>query len=98
MLINGRYDSYDDLENYAEFAHSSISYLLLELLGLKDDMELQYAASHFGVSNGLISLLRSYPYHASMVSAVVFSAKFLFVLTCYRLCCVYRDYVISPLH
>jgi len=66
MLINGRYESYDDLENYAELAHSSLAYLLLELLGLKEDMELQYAASHIGVSTGLISLLRSYPYHASM--------------------------------
>ena len=68
MLINSRYESYDDLENYAEFAHSSISYLLLELLGLKDDIELQYAASHFGVSSGLVTLLRGYPYHASMVT------------------------------
>ncbi len=68
MIINGRYESYDDLENYAEFAHSSISYLLLETLGLKDDTDLQYAASHIGVSNGLLLLLRSYPYHASMVS------------------------------
>ena len=65
---NGVYEDYNGLEDYAELAHSSLNYLMLELLGLRTDTSLQYAASHLGVSTGITTLIRSHPYHASLVS------------------------------
>lgn len=57
----------DDLENYAEYGHSSILYLLLEVLGINND-QIQIAASHLGVSSGIVTLLRGYAHHAQQVS------------------------------
>ena len=51
----------DQLEVYAEHAHSSIFYLLLEAANIQDDTSL-YTASHVGVSFGLVTYLRALPY------------------------------------
>lgn len=61
---NSTYQTYDDLENYAEFGHSSLLYVLLEILKVKDE-NMQFAASHIGVSSGLTALIRGHAYHAS---------------------------------
>lgn len=54
----------DELEDYAEQGHSSILYLLLESLGVRDQ-ESEYAASHVGVCSGITTILRGFPHHAS---------------------------------
>lgn len=56
----------DELEEYAEHAHSSINYLTLELLGIKDD-DAAYIASHIGVSFGICALLRGFSHHSANV-------------------------------
>jgi hypothetical protein len=67
IVNNGAYEDYSGLEDYAEFAHSSQIYLLLETLGIRDNQEIQYAASHVGVASGMVTLIRSHPYHSTMV-------------------------------
>jgi hypothetical protein len=60
-------ETMDELENYAEQGHSSILYLILESLGVKDEAS-EYACSHVGVSSGIVTTLRAFPYHAKQVS------------------------------
>lgn len=69
-IVNGaHFEDYAALENYAEMSHSSLLYLLLEILGVdRQEKEIQYAASHVGVSSGIAALLRSHAYHARIVS------------------------------
>merc|ERR1711871_1505974 len=60
------YENMNDLEWYAEASHSSILYLLLEVLGIRGtDHKTAHAASHVGCSAGLVTLLRGFPYHLS---------------------------------
>lgn len=63
---NATYQTYDELENYAEFGHSSLLYLLLEILNVKDE-NIQFAASHIGVGNGLTAVIRGHAHHARNV-------------------------------
>lgn len=51
------------VENYAENTVSSIYYLLLEAHGTKN-IKADHAASHLGKAHGIVTLLRSIPYHA----------------------------------
>ena len=60
----------DELEEYAAYAHSSILYLTLELLGIKDE-KAAYIASHVGVSLGICSLLRGFPHHSANVRVIM---------------------------
>lgn len=48
---------------YGENTNSSLLYLLLEALGIKD-VQVDHAASHLGKSKGLVTLLRGLPYNA----------------------------------
>ena len=71
----------DDLENYAEYGHASILYLILESLhtgdmtqdrgqlrqGLNKDFS---AASHVGVCAGICTLLRGIAYHNKNVRTI----------------------------
>lgn len=57
-------DTLDDLEDYGEKGHSSILYLLLESMNIRDDNTM-YIASHIGVCSGIIALLRGIPHHAA---------------------------------
>jgi len=61
-LISEIPDSISDLEDYGENGHSSILYLLLEMMGIKDESSF-YAASHVGVSSGIVTLLRGHLFH-----------------------------------
>jgi hypothetical protein len=65
-LNNEQPDSLDDLETYAEHGHSSIAYLVLEAMGVRDEVS-EYAASHTGVCSGLTTVLRGFAHHASQV-------------------------------
>jgi len=60
-------ETLDMLEDYAEQGHSSIQYLILESLGVRDEAS-EYATSHIGVCSGLTTILRAFPYHAAQVS------------------------------
>lgn len=54
-----------DLEVYAEKTASSLLYLTLECLGVRDNAA-DRAASHAGVAIGLTTLLRGTPYHSAV--------------------------------
>lgn len=54
-----------DLEVYAEKTASSLLYLTLECLGVRDNT-VDRAGSHAGVAIGLTTLLRGTPYHGAV--------------------------------
>ncbi|XP_053324237.1 NADH dehydrogenase (ubiquinone) complex I, assembly factor 6 [Spea bombifrons] len=63
--LNDRpYRSLTELETYAENTQSSLLYLTLETLGVKD-IHADHAASHIGKAQGIITCLRAVPYHSS---------------------------------
>lgn len=62
----GLLEKMDDLEDHAELCQSSILYLLLEVLQVKHE-KAEYAASHAGVCSGIVSSLRSIPFHSAKV-------------------------------
>ncbi|XP_012628284.2 NADH dehydrogenase (ubiquinone) complex I, assembly factor 6 isoform X2 [Microcebus murinus] len=58
------YRNIQELENYAENTQSSVLYLTLEILGIKD-LHADHAASHIGKAQGIVTCLRATPYHGS---------------------------------
>ncbi|XP_063306386.1 NADH dehydrogenase (ubiquinone) complex I, assembly factor 6 [Pelobates fuscus] len=63
--LNDRaYGSLKDLETYAENTQSSLLYLILETLDVRD-VHSDHAASHIGKAHGIITCLRAVPYHSS---------------------------------
>ncbi|XP_028392334.1 NADH dehydrogenase (ubiquinone) complex I, assembly factor 6-like [Dendronephthya gigantea] len=62
-LHDNPFSNIEDLENYAEKTISSILYLTLEGLGVKDT-NADHCASHLGKAIGIVTLLRSTLYHA----------------------------------
>ncbi|CAH2285603.1 NADH dehydrogenase (ubiquinone) complex I, assembly factor 6 isoform X1 [Pelobates cultripes] len=63
-LDNRAYGSLKDLETYAENTQSSLLYLILETLDVRD-VHSDHAASHIGKAHGIITCLRAVPYHSS---------------------------------
>ncbi|XP_069076600.1 NADH dehydrogenase (ubiquinone) complex I, assembly factor 6 isoform X1 [Pleurodeles waltl] len=63
-LDDRAYRSIVELEKYAENTQSSLLYLTLETLGVKD-VHADHAASHIGKAHGIITCLRAVPYHSS---------------------------------
>ncbi|XP_032761900.1 NADH dehydrogenase (ubiquinone) complex I, assembly factor 6 [Rattus rattus] len=63
-LDDKAYRSIRELENYAENTQSSLLYLTLEVLGVKD-VHADHAASHIGKAQGIVTCLRATPYHSS---------------------------------
>ena len=63
-LHNTRPETLADLENYSELAHSSILYLLLQIMNI-DNRNAEFVASHVGVCSGLVTLLRGTAFHAN---------------------------------
>ncbi|KAH9936315.1 isoprenoid synthase domain-containing protein [Fomitopsis serialis] len=57
--------SLDSLTSHAEATSSTFLYLQLSLLSLSASSSLSHAASHLGVAQGITTLLRALPYHAS---------------------------------
>lgn len=53
-----------DMETYAENTASTLLYLQLESLGVRD-VSADHAASHLGKAIGIATLLRALPFHAS---------------------------------
>ncbi|CAG5116462.1 unnamed protein product [Candidula unifasciata] len=58
------FTSVKHVEDYAEQVNSSLYYLLLECLGIKN-VHADHAASHLGKAQGIVTLLRATPHHAS---------------------------------
>ncbi|XP_007532249.2 NADH dehydrogenase (ubiquinone) complex I, assembly factor 6 isoform X3 [Erinaceus europaeus] len=63
-LEDKTYRNIQELENYAENTQSSLLYLTLEVLGVKD-IHADHAASHIGKAQGIVTCLRATPYHGS---------------------------------
>nr|XP_033789063.1 NADH dehydrogenase (ubiquinone) complex I, assembly factor 6 isoform X2 [Geotrypetes seraphini]XP_033789064.1 NADH dehydrogenase (ubiquinone) complex I, assembly factor 6 isoform X2 [Geotrypetes seraphini] len=63
-LNDQAYHTIQDLETYAENTQSSLLYLMLETLGVKD-IHADHAASHIGKAQGIVTCLRAVPYHSS---------------------------------
>uniref|UniRef100_A0A3Q3BNI4 NADH dehydrogenase (ubiquinone) complex I, assembly factor 6 n=1 Tax=Kryptolebias marmoratus TaxID=37003 RepID=A0A3Q3BNI4_KRYMA len=63
--LNDRaYRNIQELETYSENTQSSLLYLLLECLGVKN-VHADHAASHIGKAQGIVTCLRAIPYHSS---------------------------------
>lgn len=62
-LEDRAYRNLQELEAYSENTQSSLLYLLLEVLGVKD-VHADHAASHIGKAQGIITCLRAAPYHS----------------------------------
>ncbi|XP_032079159.1 NADH dehydrogenase (ubiquinone) complex I, assembly factor 6 isoform X2 [Thamnophis elegans] len=63
-LDDRAYRDISELETYAENTQSSLLYLTLETLGVRD-IHADHAASHIGKAQGIVTCLRATPYHAS---------------------------------
>ncbi|XP_070822561.1 NADH dehydrogenase (ubiquinone) complex I, assembly factor 6 isoform X2 [Chaetodon trifascialis] len=63
-LDDKAYRNLQELEAYSENTQSSLLYLLLQCLGLKD-VHADHAASHIGKAQGIVTCLRATPYHSS---------------------------------
>uniref|UniRef100_A0A673A1T3 NADH dehydrogenase (ubiquinone) complex I, assembly factor 6 n=1 Tax=Sphaeramia orbicularis TaxID=375764 RepID=A0A673A1T3_9TELE len=63
-LDDRAYRNLQELEAYSENTQSSLLYLLVECLGLKD-VHADHAASHIGKAQGIVTCLRATPYHSS---------------------------------
>lgn len=63
-LDDRAYRNLQELEKYSENTQSSLIYLLLECLGLKN-VHADHAASHIGKAQGIVTCLRATPYHSS---------------------------------
>ncbi|XP_054476910.1 NADH dehydrogenase (ubiquinone) complex I, assembly factor 6 isoform X2 [Anoplopoma fimbria] len=63
-LEDRAYRNLQELESYSENTQSSLIYLLLECLGLKN-VHADHAASHIGKAQGIVTCLRATPYHSS---------------------------------
>ncbi|XP_069777937.1 NADH dehydrogenase (ubiquinone) complex I, assembly factor 6 isoform X2 [Narcine bancroftii] len=57
------YRNIQELEAYGENAQSSLIYLLLEVLGVRD-IHADHAGSHIGKAQGIVTCLRATPYHS----------------------------------
>ncbi|XP_077127056.1 NADH dehydrogenase (ubiquinone) complex I, assembly factor 6 isoform X2 [Ranitomeya variabilis] len=63
-LDDRAYRNLKELETYAENTQSSLLYLALETLGVRD-VHADHAASHIGKAQGIITCLRAVPFHSS---------------------------------
>ncbi|RUS88321.1 hypothetical protein EGW08_003892 [Elysia chlorotica] len=64
QLNSNFFNSMKTMEEYAEHVHSSLYYLLLECLGIKN-VHADHAASHLGKAQGIVTAIRATPFHAS---------------------------------
>ncbi|XP_008281399.1 NADH dehydrogenase (ubiquinone) complex I, assembly factor 6 isoform X1 [Stegastes partitus] len=63
-LDDRAYRNLQELEAYSENTQSSLVYLLLECLGVKN-VHADHAASHIGKAQGIVTCLRATPYNCS---------------------------------
>ncbi len=65
------FNNISDLEEYAEAAFSSLIYSSVECLGVEETGSINTAASHLGIAEGMITLLRGIPFTAAAEKRVV---------------------------
>lgn len=70
QLTKTAYTSVQDAEDFAEQINASLYYLLLECLNVKS-VHTDHVASHLGKAQGLVTLVRSVPFHASQRSVML---------------------------
>lgn len=70
MMTPADFSTMDDIEDYAEYSQSSLLYLTLEAMGIKDE-NTEFIASHLGVCKGILTLLRAHPVHMAQVNKSV---------------------------
>ncbi|XP_063780206.1 NADH dehydrogenase (ubiquinone) complex I, assembly factor 6 isoform X2 [Pseudophryne corroboree] len=63
-LDDRAYRNIKEMETYAENTQSSLLYLTLETLDVRD-VHVDHAASHIGKAQGIITCLRAVPFHSS---------------------------------
>ncbi|XP_043922503.1 NADH dehydrogenase (ubiquinone) complex I, assembly factor 6 isoform X2 [Protopterus annectens] len=63
-LDNHVFRNLQELETYSENTQSSLAYLMLETLGVKD-VQADHAASHIGKAQGIVTCIRATPYNCS---------------------------------
>ncbi|KAK2193638.1 hypothetical protein NP493_11g14025 [Ridgeia piscesae] len=63
-LYDQHYHNLKEVENYGEKTVSSINYLILESLDVRN-IHADHAASHLGKAVGIITLIRAVPFHAN---------------------------------
>lgn len=63
-LDDRAYRNIKEMETYAENTQSSLLYLTLETLDVKD-VHADHAASHIGKAQGIVTCLRAVPFHSS---------------------------------
>jgi NADH dehydrogenase [ubiquinone] 1 alpha subcomplex assembly factor 6 len=66
MMGSAEMNTMDDLESFAEYSQSSLLYLLLEAMDIRNESA-EYAASHAGVCKGIVTLLRGHEVHRTQV-------------------------------
>lgn len=64
------FSSLAEVEDYAEKTASSMLYLTLEILGVRN-VQADHAASHIGKAQGLTTLIRAVPYHAARRNVIL---------------------------
>ena len=62
--------SLDDAEDYGEYAVSSLYYLILESLEVNNN-DVFYAASHLGIANSLVTMIKSVPHFISQGQVIL---------------------------
>ncbi|KAM9165430.1 NADH dehydrogenase (ubiquinone) complex I, assembly factor 6 isoform 2-T2 [Pangshura tecta] len=62
-LDDRAYRNIQELETYADNTYSTLLYLTLEMLGVRD-IHADHAASHIGKAQGIVTCLRATPYHS----------------------------------
>lgn len=67
MMTPADFSGMDDIEDYAEYSQSSLLYLTLEAMGIRDNENTSFVASHIGVCKGILTLLRAHSAHQSQV-------------------------------
>jgi NADH dehydrogenase [ubiquinone] 1 alpha subcomplex assembly factor 6 len=61
-MLEKEWTNLSDMEEYAEAAFSSLIYSTIECLGVPETHEINTAASHLGIAQGITTLIRAVPY------------------------------------
>eukprot|EP00943_MAST-04B_sp_MAST-4B-sp1_P001755 g1755.t1 len=61
-MLEGEWTNLSDMEEYSEAAFSSLIYSSIECLGVPETPEINTAASHLGIAQGITTLIRAVPY------------------------------------
>ena len=69
-MLEDEWTNLSDMEEYAEAAFSSLIYSSIECLGIPETNEINTAASHLGIAQGITTLIRAVPYSVQMENRI----------------------------